>query len=159
VEQDVASGKVTLFEGTIRFTATDGRQRTLDGTGELSWPLPPDVPPPAPLPPPPSPPPAPVRTPISYADAEQLLQQVDLLRSRGDYEEAVRYLESGLKAELHASTRERFSYELGAILSYQLHDASRGCPHWSHHLRQFRRGRYDPEVHKAMGQLGCRSGP
>ncbi|HEX4621794.1 MAG TPA: FecR domain-containing protein, partial [Myxococcaceae bacterium] len=139
VEQEVAAGKVTLFEGTIRFTATDGRQRTLDGTGELSWPLPPDAPPVAPPTPVPPLPPPPSRTPISYADADQLLQQVDTLRSRGEYEEAVRYLESGLQAELHASTRERFSYELGAILSVQLHDATRACPHWSRHLRQFRR--------------------
>jgi len=163
VRQRPDGGSVELFAGSIRFRAVDGRERTLVGSGELFWPLPPDAS--QPTTPAPKPPPAEsheissARPPFTYADAEEVLQRVDELRSRGQYEDAVQFLKIRLKSNLHRETRERFSYELGSILTHQLSDSVRACEHWRHHLGHFRDGRYGPEVRKAMRYLRCGDSP
>ncbi len=46
-------------------------------------------------------------------------------------------------------TRERFSYELGSILTYQLGDRASACRHWQEHARRYPDGRYQTEVLQA----------
>jgi transmembrane sensor len=80
-----------------------------------------------------------------------------VLRSRGHYEAAVQALTSALAEDLRAPTRERLSFELGAILSRRLADPARACAHWSRHRTQFPSGRYDEEILQTHVQLGCPS--
>jgi hypothetical protein len=83
------------------------------------------------------------------------LRQVDTLRSRGEFAEAVRYLTHGLTKELKPGTRERFSFELGIILTDQMHDSPRACAHWKKHAATFGDGRYGVEVQRASTRAGC----
>ncbi|MFT3842212.1 MAG: hypothetical protein QM723_34805 [Myxococcaceae bacterium] len=173
VVQEEQGGQVTLHEGSIRFVASDGRVRMVKPGETLSWPLPaealvvPEVaPPPAPEPAP-APVPVPVvaqrprhaavaaPAPIHYVDADDLLRQVDTLRSRGEFAEAVRYLTHGLTRELKPGTRERFSFELGIILTDQMHDSAKACGHWKKHAAAFGEGRYGVEVQRASARAGC----
>lgn len=136
VSQRRGSGKATLHRGSLRFRADDGRVRTLSAGQTLSWPL------------------AAATTtrplaPLAQADTEGLLERIAVLRSRGRYEEAV-----GLLAGV-ATTDERLSFELGSILTRQLHDVPRACEHWAAHRARFERGRYEPDVVRAVAALGC----
>jgi transmembrane sensor len=92
---------------------------------------------------------------IHETDAQWLLDEVDVLRSRGEYAEAVRLLDKGLAGIVSPATRERFSYELGSILTYQLHDASTACKQWAKHSAAFPDGRYARGVEAAREQLRC----
>ena len=92
---------------------------------------------------------------IHETDAQWLLEEVDVLRSRGEYPEAVRLLDKGLGGLVSAATRERFSFELGSILSYQVGDRTRACAHWEKHRAQFRGGRYAREVDAAREKVKC----
>lgn len=89
------------------------------------------------------------------ARAGSLLDEADLLRSRGDYEAAAQLLREGLHSQPEA-TRERLSFELGALLSHQLHAPAQACAHWRWHLSQFGAGRYAAEVARERKTLGCR---
>jgi transmembrane sensor len=171
VVQEDGHGRVTLHEGSIRFVALDGRVRMVKPGETLEWPLPAEAavaatPAPAPAP---EPAPVPVVTapapkhrvatpapaPIHYVDADDLLRQVDTLRSRGEFAEAVRYLTHGLTRELKPSTRERFSFELGIILTDQMHDSVKACAHWKKHAAAYGEGRYGLEVERASTRAGC----
>src|SRR5205823_9777328 len=133
ITQNADDGEVNLLEGSIRFESDDGQTRQLAPGESLRWPLPQaqatKAPEPAALPP------SPQRVlrqrapaPPQYKDADDLLAQVELLRSRGDYTEAARYLEYGLAHErLRPATHEVFSYELGSILTDHLGDRRRAC--------------------------------
>jgi transmembrane sensor len=167
VEQGASGGRVVLHEGSIRFVATDGRQRLLRPGEELRWPLADEVvpeptvaPAPAPLPTPVAPT-RPKRTrpaapaPVRYVDADDLLRQVDVLRTKADYAEAVRYLTTGLARELRRDSRERFSFELGIILTDQLAEPRRACAQWARHTKEFGAGRYGREVTQAAARAGC----
>lgn len=172
VVQEEQGGHVTLHEGSIRFAANDGRVRMVKPGETLSWPLPAEVtvvPEVLPVPPEPvAPAPvmaqrprhlvvaaAPASAPIHYVDADDLLRQVDTLRSRGEFAEAVRYLTHGLTRELKPGTRERFSFELGIILTDQMHDSAKACAHWKKHASAFGEGRYGVEVQRASARAGC----
>lgn len=162
-------GSVTLHEGEIRFQDLSGGSRALAPGERLEWPPPPATAPaiveaPAPAPAAPSsktkrPMKAPAVEPIVFRDPEDLLQQVDVLRSRGLFADAARYLAHGLTTELAPGTRERFSYELGAILTYRLNDPKAACAHWVQHARRYPAGRYQTEVLQASTHLACEGVP
>jgi transmembrane sensor len=92
---------------------------------------------------------------IHETDAAWLLDEVAVLRSRGEYAEAVRLLDKGLSGIVLPATRERFSYELGSILTYQLHDADAACRQWAKHEAAFPNGRYARELKSAKEHLKC----
>jgi transmembrane sensor len=167
IHQREDGGDVTLHEGVIRFG-----DKTLHAGESLEWPekpkpvvvAPPPEPPqpePEPQPEPPAPAvkkhPRPHKEPpvIHETDAAWLLEEVDVLRSRNEYGEAVRLLEKGIDGIVSSATRERFSYELGSILTYQLDDTTRACRHWAKHTATFGPGRYAREVKSAQARLQC----
>ncbi|MCY1074426.1 FecR domain-containing protein [Archangium lansingense] len=167
VQQGEGRGTVTLHEGAIRFVpARGGSEVRLQPGQSLDWPLPeePAVPGPPPpistLPAPPSNgprsskarPPGEPKTP--QLSAEEFLREVDVLRSRKEFEGAARLLGEGLRTQPPAM-RELLSFELGSLLTYQLRDPRRACTHWAWHGRQFIRGRYDAEVSRAQAVLDC----
>ncbi|MGC4114222.1 MAG: hypothetical protein QM765_06300 [Myxococcales bacterium] len=176
------SGNVTLHEGSIRFVATDGRQVMLSPGQSLAWPLPQPEPakpvavpePPVAVEPPalePTPthptaakpivpavrhPVAPVPQPEAEAEKiEDLLQRIDMLRSRGQFDVAAGELSKALQAGYSAPTRERLSFELGTIWSRSGSDPERACSHWREHSKRFPNGRYDREIDQAVKRLGC----
>jgi transmembrane sensor len=81
-------------------------------------------------------------------------QPARVLRSRREYEAAARQLRQALRTQPPA-TRERLSFELGSLLTYQLRDARRACAHWAWHRGQYAPGRYQAEVQRAMASLQC----
>ncbi|MBL8915026.1 MAG: FecR domain-containing protein [Archangium sp.] len=167
VKENGTTGEVHLEQGVIRFRAKDGSVVTLAPGESVSWP--PTAPPePEPTPEPelelapspkavrlplvpikPTPPPAPAFS------VEAVLTQIASLRSRGQYEEAATVLSASLKETMPASTRERLSFELGSILSHQLHDAARACPHWLKHATEYPNGRYQQAVTSELSGLKC----
>jgi len=170
VTQREEGGEVTLHRGSIQFRADDGRVRLLSPGESLSWPLPPEAKPEPPAPPPPLPveplpakptvtaPPKPPSTPVEAQkpfDAEALLDRIAVLRSRGQYAEAVTALDEALREHHAPATDERLSFELGAILTRQLHDAPRACAHWRAHRERFPKGRYETEIAQARSELHC----
>ncbi len=172
VEQTADGGRVVLHEGKIRFVTPDGRTVTLTPGQSLAWPIAesapaspakPNIaaPPPAEVPsrPPPHghgrPPPSEALTELSLDDAEEVLRDVAVQRSRGQYESAVSILNVALKQHLRPATRERLSFELGSILTHQLSEHARACAHWAAHVRAFPSGRYDLEIAQARETLGC----
>jgi transmembrane sensor len=170
--QGQAGGTVTLHEGAIRFRPDRGPEVDLRPRQTLAWPMPPEPPgvsaaagtPPPPgetagTPPPPgeahraaAPAPGARRQPAPTM--EELLQEVDVLRSRRQYEAAARQLRQALRTQPLAS-RERLSFELGSLLTYQLRDTRRACAHWTWHRAQYAPGRYQAEVGSAMASLKC----
>jgi hypothetical protein len=86
---------------------------------------------------------------------EEVLSQLVVLRSRGDYSSAARELELALEEPHSSSTRERFSFELGTILFHHLHDSARACERWGKHQAQFPGGRYAMQIVELQTQAGC----
>ena len=166
VVQDRAGGRVALRDGNIRFRTGDGTVVTLRPGETLDWPLPPAAPPPSSLPPPPTPPramtPAAARGPTAAAARpaadEALLDHVEELRSRGQFEQAARALRRALSAP-SSPMREQLSFELGSLLTHQIRDGRRACAQWAWHYRHFPDGRYRDEVARARGSLACRVRP
>jgi transmembrane sensor len=174
VVQDAAGGRVALREGRIRFRATDGAVVGLRPGEALAWPLPATSPaapaqPAAPQPPAPHAAPhatkptprgAPARGAPAPADRpatdEALLDHIEELRSRHQFEEAARALRRALPAQPEPM-RERLSFELGSLLTHQIRDARRACAQWAWHHRHFPDGRYRDEVARARRSLGCAS--
>ena len=130
------------------------------GAGEmLRWPL---APPPAPPPPTvPDPPPPLERQPAPRRarDVAPLLDEIAALRGRGAYREAAARLEGALEERWPAATRERLSFELGAIATYHLGDAAQACSLWRAHERRYPGGRYAVEVEQARAELRCADEP
>lgn len=178
LRQRAQGGDVTLHEGAIHFVSAEGTHVVAVGE-TFAWPPPPAPPAEAALPrpepvpqPEPAPQPAPEPRPllkrsrpsaaraepavIRETDAAWLLSEVETCRSRGEYAEAVRLLDKGLAGLVSPATRERFSFELGSILTWQLSDA-RACAHWASHLGAFPAGRYAREVERAMERAKCGS--
>jgi transmembrane sensor len=163
VRQRDDGGDVTLHEGIIRFGSVE-----LTAGQSLSWPLRPraEV---VELPPPPAPEPMTEPRPTSprkprlhrepavihETDAAWLLDEVEVLRSRGEYGEAVRLLDKGIAGLVSKSTRERFSFELGSILTRQQSDAAAACRHWAKHKADFPKGRYAQQVQSAEEHAKC----
>lgn len=162
VKEQGSSGEVRLEQGVIRFHAKEGTVVTLAPGEHVSWPVAVVVPPPPePQIPAPTRPAVVAPRPLAPAPApqvtsvEEILSNVASLRSRGRFEEAATVLTSALKEPLNASTRERLSFELGAILSHQLNDPLRACAHWARHLDEFPQGRYLQAVTTERGELKC----
>jgi transmembrane sensor len=168
------SGEVALEEGAIRFVSLTGRIVRLAPGERYQWPE--EVAPsPAPTPEP-EPAPEPEKEPESVlekapapqvtakrvhppktlsVDVDEFLEQVFALRDRGRFEDAIQLLTKAMKRGLGPSTDERLSYEIGSILTDRLADQTRGCQHWSKHLRRFGYGRYASEITAAEKQLHC----
>ncbi len=176
IRQRVDGGTVEVHDGVVRFLS-DRVTREVAAGESLEWPvklaaasptLVPEAtvaePPAEPTSVPPNPAkkqrPRPTRAEpavIRETDAAWLLEEVDLLRSRREYGEAVRLLDKGLAGIVSARTRERFSFELGSILTYQQGDSTRACRQWKAHEAAFPGGRYAAEVQSAMEKAGCDS--
>jgi transmembrane sensor len=173
VAQQVAKGSVTLHEGSIRFAWREGRAQLIEPGHTLEWPARPAYPPiesprepPVELAPAPATPAPKTTTPravtvrkeprvIQETDAEWLLDEVETLRSRREYIEAVRLLDKGIAGLVTPATRERFSFELGSLLTWQLNDARRACKHWRTHLAVNSSGRYSQQIQRAMEKAQC----
>jgi transmembrane sensor len=170
VEEREAGGAVTLHEGAILFRRLTGEVVQLRPGQTLGWPVAEPAEPalrepasPEPEPPQPlatsSPVVASPRPPAAAAHApsvEEILRELEVLRGRHEFEQAARHLEAAMRKQ-PAATRERLSFELGSLLTYQLKDAQRACAHWARHERQFRRGRYAEAVQRARGTLSCQA--
>lgn len=100
----------------------------------------------------PVPAPAQVKPPL---DVERLIEEVSLLRRRGQFAEAAGRLESALREPLPPATTERLSYELGSILTWQVKDRDRACEVWKAHGSAHPNGRYAGEVKRAQTSLAC----
>jgi transmembrane sensor len=171
VEQGERGGRVELKEGKIRFAsspapgASVSGDRTVDlAPGDsLAWPLPAEPAPPlaphaaphATKAAPPAPSPVVDKPPV---DVDHILSELASLRARARFADAAALLERALAEELPAATRERLSYELGEIETYQLH-TERACRHWQSHRAQFPHGRYTDEIDAALRRLGCKETP
>jgi transmembrane sensor len=168
ITQGASGGSVVLHEGSIRFRSADHAAVTLRPGEALAWPLPAAAEtavPPAPAAeaaPAPSAasassssttPSAP-KPSASARSSEELLDYVEELRSRRQFEAAARELSRGLGSQ-PASTRERLSFELGSLLTHQIRDARRACAHWARHERQFHGGTYRDQVKSAQRALDC----
>jgi transmembrane sensor len=160
IVQGASEGHVALRAGSIRFRDTDGAVVGLRPGEELSWPLPAPVPAANRSPAAVGPPPAATATPPSRpgpataTSTDQLLERIEELRSRNQYEAAARTLRRAIPAQ-PAPMRERLSFELGSLLTYQMHDVHRACAHWASHQRRFQGGRYRDEVMRARRALAC----
>ncbi|MGQ0504399.1 MAG: FecR domain-containing protein [Myxococcaceae bacterium] len=153
-QKEYGGGQVTLHEGAIRFRPLRGTPVDLLPGQTLTWPLPEAMAVPAPPPEPAAPTPLAPSSPGRARSADELLQEVEVLRGRGEYETAARKLSEGLRSQ-PVSTRERLSFELGSILTHQIQDASRACAHWRRHTRQYSGGRYRQDVKRAQSALDC----
>ncbi|AKF85111.1 hypothetical protein MFUL124B02_09435 [Myxococcus fulvus 124B02] len=165
VEERGGSGTVTLHEGAIAFRRLGGEVVPVKPGQTLAWPvvdvdkpaLPAETRPPPTLATPPAPKAVPSRAPATSVRApsvDEVLRELEVLRGRDEFEQAARYLEESMRKQ-PAATRERLSFELGSLLTYQLKDAQRACAHWSRHEEQFGRGRYAEAVQRARGTLSC----
>lgn len=157
IVQRVNGGTVTLHEGAITFYGHGGSQRQLSPGESLTWPVndyPRELPEPV-VEPEPVPPPIVERPQAKRPDLESVLHEVDVLRSRDEFEGAAKVLADALRTQPKAS-RERLSFELGSLLTHQIKQKGRACAHWAAHTKQFPRGRYATEVGQASTDLGCR---
>ena len=184
VVQGPSGGSVALREGSIRFRSGADVVVNLRPGEELAWPLlgsrpsPATFAPPsasAPLlavpavgsasaaaRPPPSAPtpgvPSAAKPAASSSSTEELLDRVESLRSRHQFEAAAGELWRGIPTQPRAM-RERLSFELGSLLTHQIGDARRACAHWAWHERSFRGGVYRDEVTRSRSSLKCASEP
>jgi len=155
VDQAEGHGSLTLYEGIIEFHAKDGTRVRLTAGQSFAWP----------------------RTeglgdagttaaPVASApraeprpSVVERLEYIQGLRSRGQWSRAADELVSLLREPLAAPTRERLSYELGSIYTYQLHDRARACAQWRIHRGAYARGRYAAEIEQAQRSLDCADSP
>jgi transmembrane sensor len=165
VRQGEGGGEVRLEEGRIRFTQADGVASTLEAGETLVWPVPEPVPVPVTVP---TSQDSGARAPAAAGpraerpsdggrspDTSAVLAEVAELRSRRAYAQAVQRLRAALVKPLGPASRERLSWELGSILTYQLEDVAEACAHWERHRRTFSEGAYEVEVRQAMSHLQC----
>jgi transmembrane sensor len=179
VIQNDQRGQVNLQEGKIRFRSIKGTTVELEPGQSLDWPLP------EPTDPQQASPehiqaqqlehrvapvavldaglhgstpsiPGTVNAPgPAHPTVVERLEQIQGLRSRGQWARAAEELSSLLRGPLPGATRERLSYELGSIVTYQIHDATRACAIWREHQKTYPRGRYRAEVERAQRSLTC----
>jgi transmembrane sensor len=177
-ESGAGSGTVELHEGAISFTDEQGLGHALAPGDVFSWPPPPQ----APQAPPSSgledpddeltplgpvrPAPrkkksaAPFPTELDWrlfdqrVHAQAVISELTQLRQQGQWADAVRLLERELDRGA-PDTRERLSFELGLIYTWQLKDQQAACAHWSHHRREYPEGRFDAEIDRAAEVMGC----
>ena len=189
VVQEPSGGSVLLHEGRIQFRSAGNVVLNLRPGEQLTWPLASPSAPASPSPatqqsagvalsprertaPQPSAraaiaaapstlptgaPSAPQVAPSS-SSTEELLDRVEALRGRHQFEAAARELARGIPSQPKAM-RERLSFELGSLLTHQIHDRRRACAHWAAHERNFLGGRYREEVARSRRALACEGGP
>ncbi len=94
------------------------------------------------------------------ARAAAVVEQLTTLRSRGRFGKAASLLREAVSdRSLPRRSRERFSFELGAILSRQLRQGQRACRHWRSHLARFGHGRSGTEIQQLQRKLSCGTAP
>ncbi|MBX5484063.1 MAG: hypothetical protein IRZ16_19740 [Myxococcaceae bacterium] len=109
----------------------------------------------------PQPPPTPASPAVTPAapqpavDVDALIEELNVLRRRGQFADAAARLERALAQPLPDATSERLSYELGSILTWQLRDTARACKVWKQHQNAHPAGRYAAEIERAEQSLGC----
>jgi hypothetical protein len=86
--------------------------------------------------------------------AQAVITELTQLRQKGQWGDAVRLLERELNRGA-PDTRERLSFELGLIYTWQLKDQVAACAHWKQHRREYPEGRFDVEVDRALETMGC----
>ena len=159
-------GEVLLHEGKIVFLGPDGVEHVVSPGETFTWPLP--VPAPRepldelePLPPlERRPAPKPKTQEIDWREfdrrvhAEAVINELSQLRRSAAWTDAVKLLERELSRGA-PDTRERLSFELGVIYTWQLKDPEAGCAHWVQHRAEYPKGRYGTEVERASAALGC----
>lgn len=91
----------------------------------------------------------------SSEELSRIVAQVADLRATRQYQAAVALLRDALRQRWDRRTREVLSYELGTILSTQLHDEPAACAHWATHRDQFPEGRYARAIERAQARLRC----
>ena len=90
---------------------------------------------------------------------DELLERVEELRSRHQFEAAARELRATIPATQPGPLRERLSFELGSLLTHQIGDVRRACAQWSWHEHHFPGGLYREEVSRARHALACSGRP
>lgn len=163
------AGSVELHEGAIEFIDEGGAAHRLSPGDVLRWPREPEAPwapeeeeelllPLSPIRPPPRKEPASKAVDWRAFDqrvhAQAVITELSTLRQKGQWADAVRLLERELNRGA-PDTRERLSFELGLLYTWQLKDTASACAHWVQHQREYPEGRFDVEVGRARVQLGC----
>ena len=159
-------GEVLLHEGKIVFLDGDGLMHEVLPGQTLQWPLPRPAAPQlpldelAPLPPLRPSPNANKAQEIDWREfdrrvhAEAVITELTQLRRAGEWNDAVRLLERELSRGA-PDTRERLSFELGLIYTWQLKEPAAACAHWAQHRREYPTGRFASEVNRSTATLGC----
>lgn len=163
------AGSVELHEGVIEFIDEGGASRRLAPGDVLRWPREPEAPyapeeeeelfPLSPIRPPPRKP-SPSSKAVDWrafdqrVHAQAVITELSSLRQKGQWTDAVRLLERELNRGA-PDTRERLSFELGLLYTWQLKDTASACAHWVQHQREYAEGRFDVEIARARVQLGC----
>ncbi|MBL8910295.1 MAG: FecR domain-containing protein [Archangium sp.] len=172
-ENGTGTGSVELHEGVIDFIDENGNTRRMRPGDLMTWPR--AVEPPSVIDTPADEeieeltPLGPVRrkkvTPKKPTDidwrpfdqrvhAQAVITELSTLRQNGQWQDAVRLLERELNRGA-PDTRERLSFELGLIYTWQLKDPLAACAHWKQHQREYPEGRFDVEIDRASQSLGC----
>jgi hypothetical protein len=181
VFQTRETGKVSLYEGSIGFRSSDGQLRKLRPGQSLQWPVArasakrlPSRLPKTPVTKRPAPkcaaakrprrkpaalPLARAKTapaPLSKRELGVLHRQVAAAIDRARYRMASGLIAKALPRIARRATRERWSFQLGDILSNHLTDREAACRHWRDHVATFGRKRYGQEIEQAKKKLGCK---
>jgi hypothetical protein len=153
IEQEGASGSVSVTEGVIEFTWNDGVRERVAAGQTLYWPRgtaarasadPALAPAPAPVAPAKSGSPAPEAAPsgsaapkssATAANLESTMDRVLQLKSQRRYGELIALLQKTLHSrETNPLQRQRLSYELGLALDAA---GQSSCAHWKRHARAY----------------------
>lgn len=172
VDVEDARGQVELFEGRLEFHADGGGITPIEAGERLAFaraeadaptvpaatdddeptilgePTPPRAAASRPAPPVPA-------DPIAPRSSAAIIDEVQALRRRGDYDGAVTLLREALGQRWPARTAEVLSYELGTILARHLGDVDGACAHWQQHLARFADTRYQVQISASQAALGC----
>lgn len=175
-ENGTGAGSVELHEGSIDFIDEGALTHRLRPGDVLTWPVAPEPPsmlgagdddeeddltPLGPI----SPPKKKKKNPTRPSDidwrlfdqrvhAQAVITELSALRQSGQWQDAVRLLERELNRGA-PDTRERLSFELGLIYTWQLKDQPAACAHWKQHRREYPEGRFDVEIDRAAQALEC----
>lgn len=156
-----AGGQVDLYEGALEFHRDDGTVAPIAAGEQFVFgaAMEPLVPPPPPASPPPveivEPPPEPRVAPPPRVRVDAIVEEVQRLRSSGDYRGAAERLRKALAQRLPRRTAEVLSYELGTILAHHLGNAEAACAHWRRHLERFPSTRHRPRIERSIATLAC----
>lgn len=137
---------MSLFEGHLRVRTGEGVVHELTRSGRLEW----------------SPPAKAPRAgkratlaPTADDGVAALLDEVAALRRAGSFAQAIARLRAADDRGWTDRSRQRVSYEIGALLERQLGDAAAARAHWLEHRRRFPGGRHDAIVARSLERLRC----